>query len=205
MIKTIGISGPTSSGKSFIAKRLNQIINIPSSVFNQDHYYYLEADQPKDENGAANFDTPESLDLDLFKQHFFDLQAGRDVEKERYNYNKPLNGLSPFVEFKSAPLIIVEGIFIFHDPELFNSYDLTIFIDIDPKIQLERRLKRDWIERGYDKDDVMYKFENHIHQSFKKYLLPFKDKTDFYIDNSSIQINEIEEYLKEIANKIEGK
>jgi uridine kinase len=47
-------------------------------------------------------------------------------------------------------IIIVEGIFVLHDPVLRNLLDLKIFVQCDSDLMLARRIKRDTVERGRD-------------------------------------------------------
>jgi uridine kinase len=50
---------------------------------------------------------------------------------------------------------------------------------------LKRRIIRDKEERGYDLDDVLYRYENHVMPSFNTYILPYKNKCDIIINNHS--------------------
>lgn len=185
----IGITGGTASGKSFFAKILKEniesILNLDTTIFIQDNYFFEEKKQPKDENGQPNFDTPKSLDLDKFKQDFLDIISGKDIHQQRYNYNKPIVNGENMLTFKSNPVIIFEGIFTFYFKELFEKYDLRIFVDSDFETKIKRRIHRDSIERGYDEDDVRYKFDYHVKPSYKKYIEPFKIKSDLLIENRS--------------------
>ena len=49
---------------------------------------------------------------------------------------------------------------------------------------IERRIKRDTKIRGYDKYDVLYKYENHVIPAYHKYILPYKKDVDLVIDNN---------------------
>jgi len=89
------------------------------------------------------------------------------------------------LEIKSAPIIIVEGLFILYFKKLSALLDMKIFIDANDDIALQRRLKRDLIERGYSHDDVMYKWVNHVVPAYKEYLLPYKDECDQVITNNT--------------------
>ena len=72
------------------------------------------------------------------------------------------------LEILPAPILIVEGLFIFHYTEVNELLDYRIFLDAEESIALERRLRRDLIERGYDQDDVMYKWTNHVVPSYNE-------------------------------------
>jgi uridine kinase len=56
------------------------------------------------------------------------------------------NQVGPLLEFKPAPIVVCEGLFIFYHEDLFKQFDLKIFINADEDIALNRRLKRDVAE-----------------------------------------------------------
>ena len=48
---------------------------------------------------------------------------------------------------------------------------------------IKRRLDRDLNERGYDKNDVEYRYKNHVIPAFKKFTEPYKNESDLIIKN----------------------
>jgi uridine kinase len=48
---------------------------------------------------------------------------------------------------------------------------------------LKRRIIRDQRERGYDLDDVLYRYEHHVMPAFNKYILPYKEHSDIIVNN----------------------
>ena len=86
----------------------------------------------------------------------------------------------------------MEGIFIFHYQKIVNLIDLKIFIEAREHIKLKRRLKRDREERGYEADDVLYKYENHIMPSYQKYIEPHKEIADLVVPNNVDFANALE-------------
>lgn len=137
-----------------------------------------------DKNGEFNFDRPESIDYDHFASDLRTLAEGRAVEKMEYTFNNPEVKPDTIIR-KPAPVILVEGIFVFHYPKIVDLLDLKIFIDAKDYIKLQRRLTRDREERGYDADDVLYKYENHIMPSYQKYIEPHKESADMIIPNNT--------------------
>jgi uridine kinase len=88
------------------------------------------------------------------------------------------------LEFKPATVMVVEGIFVFYREDIRNQFDLKIFIDAEEHIKLSRRIRRDGQERGYDMDDVLYRYENHVMPTYEKYIKPFKNEADLIIPNN---------------------
>ena len=180
----IGVSGSSGSGKSHIVHFIKK--NLPEntvSIMFQDNYYKLREDQTKDKNGNYNFDLPSSFHNNDFINDIKSLKAGKTIRRKEYNFNNPL--VKPkFITVKHRPLIIVEGLFIFNNKKISINFDKKIFISCEVKKMINRRIKRDSEKRGYDKADVLYKYENHVLPSYKKYILPFKKEADIIIDNN---------------------
>ncbi len=181
----IGIAGSSGSGKTFFLKSfLNHFKDSDVTLISQDDYYIPANTKTQEENRLYNFDLPTAIDRDAFYKDIKDLFDGKTIYKEEYTFNNP-NIKPKMLEIKPAPILIVEGLFIFHYEEVNNLLDYRIFLDANEDVALERRLKRDLLERGYDHDDVMYKWINHVVPSYNTYLLPYKEITDKVIINNT--------------------
>jgi uridine kinase len=204
----IGITGGTGSGKTFVSKQIEsklKELGKKTTLFDQDQYFYDEGNVPKDSNGQPNFDTTDSLDLNKYRKDFYKLLNGEIVEQRRYNYNKPIEDGKNTVTFLPNQIIIIEGIFSLHFDDIFEKCDLTIFVDADFDTKIKRRIKRDSEERGYDKDDVLYKFDYHVKPAYKKYIEPLKEKCQIIIKNSGDHEGlpeSIDKVVKSILNLI---
>ncbi len=179
----IGITGGSGSGKTlFINKIMENFSNEEVSLVSQDNYYRPRDKQPLDEKGEQNFDKPESIDIAQFTNDLKKLIDGEIIRIKEYNFNNP--ELDPkIIEFQPAPVIILEGIFIFYVEEISELIDLKIFIDAPEHVMLKRRIIRDQKERGYDLDDVLYRYEHHVMPAFNQYILPYKDFSDIIVNN----------------------
>jgi uridine kinase len=179
----IGITGGSGSGKTlFINKIMENFSNEEVSFVSQDNYYNPRDKQPLDEMGEQNFDKPESIDIAQFTHDLIKLIHGEIIRIKEYTFNNP--ELDPkIIEFQPAPVIILEGIFIFYVEEISELIDLKIFIDAPEHIMLKRRIIRDQKERGYDLDDVLYRYEHHVMPAFNQYILPYKDFSDIIVNN----------------------
>lgn len=181
----VGVTGGSGSGKTFFLKRLMESFTSKQiCLISQDNYYFPENKQIKDDNGVANFDLPQSIDLDAYTTDILRLKNGESVTRDEYTFNNPLTSSNHLV-FDSAPIIIVEGIFIFSEMRLTDLIDLKIYIDAKDHVKIKRRIIRDNKERGYDMDDVLYRFEHHIIPTYEKYIQPYKHSSDIVIPNNS--------------------
>ena len=201
----IGITGGSASGKTFFMKSLiDSFSEEEVTHISQDNYYRPIHEIPRDENGVENFDLPETIDHHLFAEHIAVLRAGREVHQKEYTFNNPLIVPQTLV-FEPRPIIIVEGLFVFHYPEIANLMDLKIFMDADEEVTLNRRISRDGVERGYTRDMVMYQWVNHVIPAYKKYLLPYKDSCQKIIMNNTHVADDIIEVSKEISDELKEK
>lgn len=200
----IGVTGGSGSGKTFFLNCfLKNFAPNEIALISQDDYYIPANTKTREENKVYNFDVPTSIDRERFYQDLRSLIQGKKVYKEEYTYNKPASKPKT-LKINPAPLLIVEGLFIFHYKEINELLDHRIFIQADKNIAMKRRIERDAIERGYNEEEVMYKWNNHVLPAFNKYLLPYKSKCDQVVENNtddpeniSIIANHISAYLRQ--------
>lgn len=127
---------------------------------------------------------PESIDYKQFLHDIHVLKSGQVLTKEEYTFNNPT--VTPkILEFKPAPIIVVEGLFVQYFPEIEKELDLKIFIEAKDYLKLSRRIRRDNEERGYDLDDVLYRYQNHVMPVYESLIEPLKDRADIVIPNNS--------------------
>lgn len=182
---TIGITGGSGSGKTFFLQGLSSCFK-PNEIclISQDNYYKPRDQQPVDENGIKNFDLPVSIDREVFLSDLIKLKAGQDVIKKEYTFNNP-NAEPKLLTFRSAPIIVVEGLFVQYFEEISNELDLRVFIEAKDHVKLGRRIKRDQVERGYDLDDVLYRYQYHVMPVYERLIEPLMHYADLVIPNNS--------------------
>lgn len=180
----IGIAGGSGSGKTFFLNSfLHHFKNDEITLVSQDDYYIPAGEMTQEENKLYNFDLPSTIDHKQFTEDIRKLFKGEVVYKKEYNFNNPL-AVVKILEINPAPIIIVEGLFILHFEEIKAMLDYTIFIEADAQVALDRRIKRDGMERGYPEADVLYKWHNHVVPSYNEFLLPYKDSCHQLILNN---------------------
>jgi len=180
----VGISGGSASGKTSFLKKLKEILPIGSTcIVSQDNYYKPIDEQTKDSNNQVNYDLPTSINREAFFQDMTMLADGKEIKREEYTFNN-MSKEARIILMKPAPLLIMEGLFIFHYTEISDALDLKIYIDSEESIKLKRRLKRDKDERGYPEDTVMYQWENHVMPAYRAYLRPYKQHADIIVSNN---------------------
>jgi uridine kinase len=194
----IGICGGSGSGKTTLLKRIsNELKHLHPSIFSMDNYYLPVEMQQKDQNGQINFDLPTALDRKRLYDDLCKLTSGHPIEVKEYHFNAP-PGKTSLITIQPSGLIIVEGLFLFYYEEVRKMVDFTIFMEVDPVTQLDRRLYRDQETRGYSRDAIIYQWENHVIPCYKQYLLPFEHEADFRFHNDTRADDEFERLMYEI-------
>ena len=186
MTKTfvIGVTGGSGSGKTSFIKKLRQNFSAKEiCIVSQDDYYLTKEFQKKDKNGIENFDRPSSISKKEFIRDVKLLIAGKKVSRPEYTFNND-DAIPKMLIFEPAPILIVEGLFIFHYKKMKKLLDLKVFVNAKDNLKVIRRINRDKIERNYPLKDVLYRYQNHVYPAFEKYILPYKDKADIVINNN---------------------
>ena len=181
---TIGITGGSGSGKTTFIHQLRHFFTEDEvCIVSQDDYYRPRAEQQTDENGVSNFDLPESLFRDDFHGDVLKLQDWQTVIRQEYTFNNEL--ANPGVRvFRPAPVLILEGIFVFHYPEVRNLLDLRVFLHAREDLKVIRRIKRDREERNYPLEDVLYRYAHHVSPAFERFIKPYMSEADIVINNN---------------------
>ncbi|SEK56559.1 uridine kinase family protein [Parapedobacter koreensis] len=181
----IGIAGSSGSGKTFFLNCfLNHFAPHEIALISQDDYYIPAHTKTQEENKLYNFDLPTAIDRPAFSKNIAALFSGQTIYREEYTFNN--QALKPkLLETKPAPVLIIEGLFIFYYEEVNALLNHRIFLHAEEDIALQRRLRRDLIERGYNEEDVRYKWVNHVMPAYRQYLLPFRDQCDRIIINNT--------------------
>ncbi len=181
----IGITGGSGSGKTtFINELKKDFGKRKLCIISQDDYYRPIDQQPVDNKGIEDFDQPKSIDKSAFVRDVKKLIKGKRVKRQEYVFNN--KDVKPkTLIFSPAPIIIVEGIFVFHFKKMQPLLDLKIFLDAKENLKVIRRIKRDRVERNYPLDDVLYRYEHHVMPTFEKYILPYRDEADIVVNNNA--------------------
>ena len=181
---TIGITGGSGSGKTYFIQSLSSRFSDDElCLISQDHYYKPRHLQRKDEKGVENFDLPESIDREKFQEDILRLKSGEVLEKKEYTFNNA-QATAKTLLFKPAPILLIEGLFVQHFPEIEKELDLKIFIEAKDHLKLSRRIRRDNEERGYDLDDVLYRYQHHVMPVYESFIKPLKHAADIVIPNN---------------------
>lgn len=135
----IGIDGRAGSGKTTLARKLAEVFDC--NVFHMDDFFlqgYQRTEERAKEVGG-------NVDYERFQKEVL-----LPLRKKETVWYRPFRcqtmELQEKVEMPFRRLNIIEGSYAQH-PYFGDPYDLKIFVDIDPDLQLERIEKRNGAEK----------------------------------------------------------
>ena len=127
----IGIAGGSGSGKTTLALRLKERFGEDEvRLISHDSYYKRHDELPFEERCKLNYDHPDAFDNALLIYHLQELKAGRAIDCPVYDYADH-NRSNKVQHIEPAPVLIVEGILPFVEPELCELFDYKIYVDTD--------------------------------------------------------------------------
>lgn len=143
---------------------------------------------------TKNFDEPEALDSALAISNVLMLKQGEAVENPVYDMHTSRR-TADTVTFQPKKIIIVEGIFALHYPELRQLADLTIFVDADLQMCFSRRGKRDLRERGRSLESTAQQWPD-VETCYREYIEPSKQYAQITLQNNGDEENFTQQVLK---------
>lgn len=180
----IGITGGSGSGKTSFIRQIRDHFSVEElCVISQDDYYLPREEQQVDDSGVINFDLPKAIDKKAFVKDVKRLIAGQTVTRQEYTFNNTMATARELV-FQPAPIILVEGLFVFHYKKMRKLLNLKVYLHAKENLKVIRRIKRDRVERNYPLEDVLYRYENHVLPTFERYIKPYMEDADIIINNN---------------------
>jgi uridine kinase len=200
----VGIAGGTGSGKTTVARKLKDALPEKDAIIiDHDSYYRDRSGMPRHERDLVNFDHPDALDNELLVHHMDDLAAGRSVETPIYDFVSH-SRRSDHRTLAAVPVIIVEGILIFTDPEIRRRFDLKIFVDTDADIRVFRRVRRDIESRGRTFAQVDEQYHRTVRPMHLEFVEPSKRWADILIPEGGNNEVALDLVISKLLNVIEG-
>ncbi|MDD5865233.1 MAG: hypothetical protein PUD07_01920 [bacterium] len=221
-IKCVLISGPSSSGKTTITKRLAsyfKIYGLDPIVISIDDYYHERVDSPKDENGEYDFECLEATDINYLTNDIVKLFNGELITLPKFNFVTGTKELSSKkIQIKDNSIILFEGLHAINDKLLsFIPKEMKYKIYVSPFIpinidqqnyisssdlRLLRRIVRDFRTRGYDVGSTI-KNATKVKRGEDKYIIPLIPTADKIINTSlSYEVGVLKVYIEPLLYSV---
>lgn len=176
-----GVAGGTGSGKTTVAHAILDQVGTEKIAFLPHDAYYRELSHPSEEERAkVNFDHPDSLETELLIHHVKELLAGRAIDLPVYDFTTHTR-TGETIRVEPAPIILVEGILIFSDPELRELMDIRIYVDADADLRFIRRMTRDVQERKRTVESVIDQYMTTVRPMHVEFVEPSKRYADVIV------------------------
>lgn len=193
MAKLILIGGGSASGKTYVIDEVIKLIGKEDIVhFSIDDYYKDLSSMSLEERKKQNYDHPKAFDWKLMYAQLNELKNDRPIDKPLYDYVE--HNRSQNVEHvEPKKLIIVEGIMGLVNKNVRELGDLKVFINASRERRLLRRMDRDIIERGRNKESIINQYFASVQPMYEEIIGPSQYYADLIInndgyDNKSIQV-----------------
>ena len=204
----IGISGGTGSGKTRFTKELIERCDSNSIVcISQDSYYKDLSHISYEERCNVNFDSPNSIDFDELNNDIQSLISDKNTNIPVYSFQRHKR-LDETLRVDPKPIIIIEGIFAYHDPRIRNLINCKVYVDTPADIRILRRAKRDINKRDRTIESIFSQYINTVKPMHEKFIEPTINYADIIVKDggkNAMAIGIIENKLiPMIKSKING-
>ena len=176
----IGIAGGSGSGKTTVARVIEEAIIPESVLIDQDAYYKDLAHLVLEERKKVNFDHPDAFDTELMIAQLQALAGGEAIEKPTYDYPAHTRAAET-VRVVPRDVILVEGILLFADARLRGLFDVKVFVDVADDVRFIRRLQRDVVERGRSMESVVRQYLTTVRPMHLEFVEPSKRWADIIL------------------------
>jgi uridine kinase len=177
----IGVAGGTGSGKTTVANEILQEVGAEHVAYIPHDAYYRELGHlTQEERAKVNFDHPDSLESELLVKHLKALIEGQTIKVPIYDFTTHMR-TEQTRPVGPAPVVLVEGILIFVEPELRELFDVKLYVDTDADVRFIRRLQRDVQERGRSVESVCEQYLSTVRPMHIEFVEPSKRHADVII------------------------
>lgn len=194
-VHIIAIAGGSCSGKTRLADHTHQALNEDvlvetalknavladkvCAIVRQDNYY-LDYGGAKIGDPLPNFDHPNAFEWDLMRAQLLELKAGNAVDIPTYDFVTHRRA-EAVVRIEPRPIILIEGILLLSQPQLREVFDKSFFVRCAEDVRLDRRLKRDVIERGRTPESIRAQFSKDVTPMQSEFVDPSSEHADVVI------------------------
>ena len=201
----IGISGGTGSGKTRFTKELIKRCDSDNIVhISQDSYYKDLSHIIYEERCNVNFDNPNSIDFNELKNDIQSLINNKTTNIPVYSFKRHKR-LDETLRIDPKPIIIIEGIFAFHDSRIRDLINCKVFVDTPADIRILRRAKRDINKRDRSIESIFSQYINTVKPMHEKFIEPTINYADIIVKDGGKNAMAIEIINNKLIPMIETK
>ena len=147
----------------------------------------------------VNFDHPDSLEVELFAEHLALLANGHAIDAPIYDFATH-SRTTETQHIEARRCIVTEGIHLLGISAVRDSCALTVFVDVDADVRLERRTRRDVAERGRTEASVREQWMTTVapmHEQFVQPSCAYADRVVTIDEDLDVVASELMERLNQ--------
>jgi phosphoribulokinase len=173
----LGLVGDSGAGKSTLTDGCVEILGRErvTDICLDDYHKWDRVDRKKHQITALH---PDCNHLDLMGQHIRLLRQGERIFKPVYDHSTGTFGKPEFVTPRA--IVLVHGLHGLFTPELRRQWDVSVYLDPDPELRIQWKIKRDTNKRGYSREQVMQQLEERRHDA-ETFIQPQRELADIVI------------------------
>jgi uridine kinase len=181
----IAVAGGSGSGKTTVARAIDEAVHRESVLVEQDAYYQDLSHLPLEERKKVNFDHPDAFDTELMIAQLRQLLSGRAIDRPTYDYPAHTRAAAT-VRVEPRDVILVDGILLFADARLRPLFDIKVYVDVPDDVRFIRRLQRDVVERGRTMDSVIRQWLTTVRPMHLEFVEPSKRYADIILPEGGL-------------------
>jgi len=202
-LRVVLITGPSSSGKTTVTKRLSiqlKACGLRPVSFSTDDYFVNRIDTPRLPDGSYDFDNFETVDHNLLERDVLSLMEGKEVDIPEYNFvsgKREYNG--KHLRIGDNTVLLIEGIHALNPkliPRIDSRSTFKIFISTLTSIALDdhnwiptsdnrllRRIIRDYNNGSFTARETISHWQN-VCDAEEKWILPYQENADMMFNSA---------------------
>lgn len=202
-IRLVIVAGPSSSGKTTTTTKLGEWLSeagLELQTLNIDNYFFNREDNPRDEFGDYDYESPQALDLNLINEHLSLLLAGRSIEMPFYDFKAGIRHLNTTpLTLKPNQLILLDSLHGLYDGMTSAVPDICkfrLYIETLDQLRTEdgqfmrwadhrllRRMIRDSWHRNSQPEATITHWR-YVRRSELQHIIPFIGTADFLVNSA---------------------
>ncbi|XP_061609799.1 uridine-cytidine kinase-like 1 isoform X4 [Phyllopteryx taeniolatus] len=201
----IGLCGGSASGKTTVANKIIEALDIPWVVLLSMDSFYKVLNKEEQELAAKseyNFDHPDAFDVELLVNVLRKLKKGKSIKVPVYDFTSHCRR-KEWKTVYGANVVIFEGILAFANKELLKLLDMKVFVDTDSDIRLTRRLKRDVSQRGRDIAGIIRQYNKFVKPAFERYIEPTVQLADIVVPRGGDNFVALDLIVQHVHSQLE--
>ena len=197
----IGVAGGSGSGKTTVARAIQESLGQDAAFIDMDAYYRDQSQLTFPERLGVNYDHPDAFDIDLMVDQITTLSRGAPVEKPTYDFAAHTRSAKRImVEPRGA--IVIDGILLLVEARLRALLDIKVYVDVADDIRFIRRLERDIEVRGRSVTDVIRQYLDTVRPMHLEFVEPSKRYADIIIPQGGHNRVGVEMLLARVQSEV---